>query len=158
MALEPAECNRIIDTARMVDPRLSSYGSYHPLLGGLDADLWESLIARVKAANERWWRLDVDEWHVAAKRYRTGEEHAAHQDWIPGHSATKKIVAAWQLSPADYYYGGNVVVTAREHRKTVPREQGSVYILPSWTTHEVEPITVGERWSLLVNAYGPALR
>jgi len=26
------------------------------------------------------------------------------------------------------------------------------------TVHEVEPVTSGERWSLIVNGYGPPLR
>ena len=156
MAIEPADCDRIIASAG--DPVASGNGSYFLLDDVLDRGLQAALISRVQAANAQWWRLDVDQFYIAAKRYRPGEQHTQHQDWVPGHSATRKIVGAWQLSPPDAYEGGDLVVTYGPHRLTVPRDRGTFYALPCWTVHEVQPVTAGERWSLIVNGYGPPLR
>lgn len=157
-ALEAADCDRLIAIAETAEPVRSGNGTYYPLDDVLGVDLLTELASHVLAANEQWWRLDVDTWYVAAKRYRVGEQHPQHQDWVPGHSATRKVVGGWQLSPPDVYEGGEVVVTYGPHRLTVPRDRGAFYALPCWTVHEVRPVTSGERWSLIVNAYGPPLR
>jgi hypothetical protein len=149
---------RLVELAQTVDPIRSGNGTYYRLDDALDPDTRAGLIAAVREANEQWWRLDVDTWYIAAKCYRPGEGHAQHQDWVPGHSATRKIVGGWQLSPADAYVGGDVVVTYGPHRLTVPRAEGVFYALPCWTVHQVDPVESGERWSLIVNGYGPPLR
>jgi hypothetical protein len=157
-ALDAEQCHRLVELAQTVDPIRSGNGTYHPLDDTLDPSTRAGLIAAVREANEQWWRLDVDTWYIAAKRYRPGEGHAQHQDWVPGHSATRKVVGGWQLSPADAYTGGDVVVTYGPHALTVPRDAGVFYALPCWAVHQVEPVVSGERWSLIVNGYGAPLR
>jgi predicted 2-oxoglutarate/Fe(II)-dependent dioxygenase YbiX len=40
----------------------------------------------------------------------------------------------------------------------MPRTRGTLVVFPGWTVHEVEPVTAGERWALIVNGWGPPLR
>ena len=158
LALTAGACDQLVALAETVRASWSQNGSYHDLDPALEPGLRDALIARVHEANDQWWRLDIDTWFVAAKRYLTGEEHPPHMDWVPRWSATRKIVGAWQLSSPDAYGGGDVVVTYGPHRVTVARDRGTFYALPCWTTHQVDPVTTGERWSLIVNGYGPPLR
>jgi hypothetical protein len=157
-ALDTEQCKRLVELAQTGRAVPSGNGTYHPLYDTLDPDTREALISTVREANQQWWRLETDKWFIAAKRYLPGEEHSTHQDWVPGHSATRKVVGGWQLSPADAYAGGDVVVSYGPHRLAVPRDQGAFYALPCWAVHRVEPVGSGERWSLIVNGYGPPLR
>jgi hypothetical protein len=158
MALAAEECDHLIATAKTVEPVASGNGDYYLLDDVLDPDLLAALVSRLQTANQQWWNLDTDTFYVAVKRYREGEEHSAHIDWVPSHSACRKVVGGWQLTPPDGYAGGDVVITYGPHKLTVPRDQGTCFVMPCWTTHEVQQVTAGERWSLIVNGFGPPLR
>ncbi len=134
-------------------------GSYHSL--DLDPDEEGAVIDRFRDANDLWWRLDldrsIDRWDVHAKRYRAGDRHPPHQDLMAG-SARRKLAGSVQLSRPDSYDGGNLVMSHTSHRVAMPRTRGTLVAFPGWTVHEVEPVTRGERWALIVNGWGPPLR
>ncbi len=91
------------------------------------------------------------------KRYRAGERHARHQDLHPG-AACRKFSGSVQLSYPDDYSAGGLVMHFADHRVAMPRTRGTLIAFPGWTVHEVEPVTSGERWALIVNGWGPPLR
>ncbi len=151
----PAElCDRLIASAAS-RAFASGNGSYHSL--DLDPDDEGAILDRFRQANDLWWRLELDRWDIHTKHYRAGDRHGPHQDLMAG-SARRKLAGSVQLSRPDSYEGGNLVMTHASHRVAMPRTRGTLVALPGWTVHEVEPVTQGERWTLIVNAWGPPLR
>lgn len=123
----------------------------------MDGDLERAVVDRLIAANEAWWRLDVDQWRAGVKRYLPGERHTPHQDLHPG-GARRKLAGSIQLSEPDDYRGGDLVVHFSGRAVPMPRARGALAAFPGWTSHEVRPVTAGERWSFVCFGFGPQLR
>lgn len=70
----------------------------------------------------------------------------------------RKLSFVLQLSDANDYDGGELVV----HHDAVPsvmrKEQGYVTVFPSYSLHEVKPVTSGTRYSLVSWITGPAFK
>ena len=153
----PADlCDRLRDAAQEAPRRQHSLSGTYISLDLEPADERE-VLDRVAWANAAWWSLAVTDWHLVAKRYRQGDEHAEHQD-LYGGAARRKVGAIVQLSDPGEYDGGALRVRIGDQYAQLPRERGTLAVWPSWTLHGVEPITRGERWALAVFGYGPPLR
>ena len=63
-----------------------------------------------------------------------------------------------QLSKSESYEGGDVVIHAGPDEVEISREAGVASIWPSWTLHEVKPITGGVRYCLVAWAHGQPYR
>lgn len=132
----------------------------------IDMDTITAVVDRFKAANAKWWTLELDAYTLIVKRYTEGGGHPTHMDWQPDlWSQSRKLAASIQLSGADDYAGGTVWVEDAGPKMLhiegiwpVPRDRGSYAVFPSWTRHLVDPVTAGERWVLLVNGWGDRLR
>ena len=129
----------------------------------IPSELLEAVVQRVKAANAQWWTFDVDHFTLIVKRYENGGDHPAHMDWTPdGLSQGRKLAASIPLNDPSEYEGGRFVA----HRITgatfaevpIPQDRGGMVMFPPWLAHEVTPVTAGERWVLLLNAWGDRLR
>lgn len=125
--------------------------------------VFAELARRLKAANRRWWGLSVDAMTVAVKRYADGGDHPAHTDW----QATSdiqglKVSASIPLNPPEEYEGGELLLRCSHGPAfpalPTPDDQGTFTAFPSWTMHEVTPVTAGERWAAIVQGFGPRLR
>jgi predicted 2-oxoglutarate/Fe(II)-dependent dioxygenase YbiX len=66
-------------------------------------------------------------------------------------SLDRKITLSVQLTDPTEYQGGTFNVLNRKYK--LPK--GSIIAFPSFFTHEVEPIIIGIRWSLIGWAWGP---
>lgn len=155
LALPADFCDRLVAAGKAADPRPGPNGTY--LLPELEAADERAILGRFRAANAEWWHLDLDRWDVMLKHYRPGDRHSVHQDLHPG-AARRKLAGSVQLSHSDAYAGGDLVVHFAGQRVPMPRTCGTLVAFPAWTVHEVEPVTAGERLSLVVNAWGPPLR
>jgi hypothetical protein len=148
-------CERLLAAAKAATASSGPNGAY--CVPVLEPEDERAVLRRFEEANAEWWRLEVDRWDVMAKRYRPGDRHARHQDLHPG-AACRKFAGSVQLSHSDDYEGGDLVVHFAGHQVAMPRSRGTLVALPAWTVHEVEPVTSGERWALIVNGWGPALK
>lgn len=71
--------------------------------------------------------------------------------------AIRKLSVSVQLSDSDDYEGGELILN--DGRELIlPRGIGTVAVFPSYTLHEVRPITKGTRYSLVAWANGDAFR
>lgn len=86
-----------------------------------------------------------------------GERYGAHIDKMLNGSV-RKLSFSMQLSdPADYD-GGDLKLITSEEPITVSRERGYVTVFPSYTLHEVTPVTRGTRYSLVSWVTGTPFR
>ncbi|MGN6243717.1 MAG: 2OG-Fe(II) oxygenase [Motilibacteraceae bacterium] len=155
LALDALLIDRLLEAAHACRPIPNGNGHY--FLPDLDERTRADVVDRFAEANHAWWELEVAEWDVMVKRYRVGERHVAHQDMHAG-AAGRKVAGIAQLSAPEDYEGGALVVHFAGQRLELPGTRGTLIALPGWTVHEVEPVTAGERWSLIVNGRGPRLR
>lgn len=91
--------------------------------------------------------------NIQVMRYRPGDFYAPHTDWSVN-KLRRKLSMSIQLSPPDDYENGDVFIHAGPESVAISREQGVATMWPSWTLHEVSPITSGERWALVSWAEG----
>lgn len=61
----------------------------------------------------------------------------------------RKLSLTIQLSPPDEYKGGELMLFYDRHTSIMPKEQGKMIVFPSYTLHQVAPVTVGTRYSLV---------
>ncbi|MEN8894547.1 MAG: 2OG-Fe(II) oxygenase [Yoonia sp.] len=70
----------------------------------------------------------------------------------------RKLTLVLQLSTPQSYEGGDLQVMPSANVLTANRDQGCVRIFPSFSLHQVTPVTNGIRHSLTVWTHGPSFR
>ena len=89
---------------------------------------------------------------VQLSKYGIGQFYYKHMDFN-GDQATKshtrKLSMSVQLSDENNYEGGDLIIYFGGKHFVSPRVKGSVIVFDSRLTHEVTPITRGERYSLV---------
>lgn len=157
LALTPEECTALIDhrgDQRSADDRSWRCDAWFSAAPQAVKDRVEEVVS---FANDLWWRLDLERYSLVVHHYGIGKGHPEHFDMAPA-TMTRKLAASIQLSPPDAYEGGDLELLAWGHWQTCPRTQGTVIVMPGWISHRVKPVTAGERLSLVVMGYGPAIR
>jgi len=85
-------------------------------------------------------------------RYGPGDYFVAHQDGntplVHDESRFRKVSVVIFVSAPDAYSGGSLVLHA-EPPVTLAPAPGTLVAFPSETTHEVLPVTLGERLSIV---------
>jgi PKHD-type hydroxylase len=87
--------------------------------------------------------------------YKPGGHYDWHIDAGHGSSATRKLSVVIPLSNKTEYEGGNLKLNNNGNELSVIPERGSITTFPSFCLHKVEPVTSGERWSLVIWIHGP---
>lgn len=68
---------------------------------------------------------------------------------------TRKLSFSIQLSDPDEYEGGDLIIHSDGRANVVERKKGLIVFFPSFTDHEVTPVTKGIRKSLVGWIHGP---
>ncbi len=109
-------------------------------------------------ANEYFFKFDIDTSEPAAwlQSYSAGQDYDDHIDGSPGQS--RKLTAVAMLSDESTYSGGHLVMDVGQSKVTVPREQGTIVVFPSWVTHRVTLLEDGYRQTINLGAWGPPFK
>ena len=108
------------------------------------------LFANCKNFNYELSKCDVE--GVQLSRYGVGQFYNKHMDFNGDQetkSPTRKLSMSVQLSDENTYDGGDLIIYFGGKHFISPRVKGSVIVFDSRLTHEVTPITRGERYSLV---------
>lgn len=72
----------------------------------------------------------------------------------------RKLSFSLQLSDPTDYEGGDLLVYRFKlnHPASVHKQKGFLAVFPSWTIHEVTPVTAGTRYTLVGWCHGPRFR
>jgi predicted 2-oxoglutarate/Fe(II)-dependent dioxygenase YbiX len=111
------------------------------------------LLERLQPQLESHFRVPLDSVEAPQfLRYGPGDYFVAHQDGntplVHDESRFRKVTAVIFLSAPETYSGGSLVLHA-EPPVTLAPAAGTLVAFPSETTHEVLPITQGERLSIV---------
>jgi SM-20-related protein len=112
-----------------------------------------------KETIEKHFGVSVDECEDPQfLRYREGDFFVAHQDGNTGMlrlDSERRLISTViflsresELPGPDVYCGGSLVFTKLQSRFEMPAEPGTLVAFRSETTHEVTPVTHGERYSI----------
>ena len=155
----PEECDEIIERTRktpchpalsVVDDRNQIKKSFRQadMYGLGDRRLLDQILDAAKQVNLEQWGFEIDGGlpSVEVLRYEKGGHQASHTDWGGVHR-NRKITFTIQLSPPDAYEGGELVLFDGPEPWLCDVSQGSITLFPSWTLHQVNELTFGERWS-----------
>jgi PKHD-type hydroxylase len=66
----------------------------------------------------------------------------------------RKLSITIQLSDAADYEGGDLILYYDHLTQLMPKDRGTMIAFPSYTLHQVSPVTVGTRYSLVAWATG----
>lgn len=171
-----SECNAIIGMVEDLYAQTSSVGGTKEdskinqqirsadifLLENDDENRWiyEKVSNALVVANKMHFDYDLAgiNHSIQLIRYRANADVAGHYDWHVdcgrGEPATRKISFVAQLSNPDHYEGCELIVNDHGNTIQATKEQGSISMFPSYQLHKVEPITQGERYSLVVWVHG----
>jgi PKHD-type hydroxylase len=168
--LTPDECDSIIDIGKQV-------GLFHGTTGGSDNDprrnssvafihpsettgwVFRKLATAVTATNQ-FFGFDLTHMleGIQFTEYRApGQKYGWHVDAAPGMS-TRKLSLTIQLTDPDDYDGGDLQLNPNGDIITLEKVRGRAFVFPSWTLHQVTPVTRGTRHSLVVWVTGPKFR
>jgi len=112
----------------------------------------------VTHVNDTYYRFELTGFgeKIQLSNYKSedGGTYIWHQDF-GGQGLPRKLSVVLQLSEPHEYEGGNLELFTGGSPSVMQKERGRITIFPSWTLHQVTPVTKGERQSLVTWIYGP---
>lgn len=170
----PEECAKIIDiglNGTVISSLISNRVLNQTIRSGnvvwLDASntdcnwIFQKCTDAVLHMNERFFKYDLS--YIEDMQFtiydEIGDHYAKHVDYgYNDTSATRKLSFSIQLSDPSLYDGGDLVLHLNDNPIQVKRDQGMMNLFPSYTMHEVTPITAGKRYSLVGWVHGPKFK
>jgi len=123
-----------------------------------NAWLYRKLTDIILAANEQWFGFDIHNIEgLQYSVYNEGDFYDAHVDHHfqgPG-QYPRKLSFTLQLSDPEEYEGGQTRMHTSQEPFAIPQTKGTVTFFPSYTLHDVLPITKGQRKALVGWIHGP---
>jgi PKHD-type hydroxylase len=123
--------------------------------------LWERMEDHARAANAECFGYDL--WGIyeppTVLCYPVGGRVNWHNDLGPGVPGSRKLAMIVQLSRPDEHEGGGLRLhPGHGDGVPLPIAQGDLVVFPAWCLHAVDPVTDGQRRSLVTWIAGPAFR
>ena len=126
---------------------------------------WGWVFARlggvVAEVNAKYYGFNITGFgeNIQLSNYRSNNNGAYgwHQDF-GGKRISRKLSLAMQLSAPAEYKGGELEILTAKNPSVIEKERGLITIFPSWTLHQVAPVTEGTRQSLVLWVSGPEFK
>ena len=107
------------------------------------------------------WRFDITGFNEDLQYTRYNDDSSYYGWHIDGQvksdNPPRKLSMTIQLSDPSEYEGGDFQINGSQLH-TLPKQKGLSILFPSYTLHQVTPVTKGIRRSLVVWLCGPAFR
>lgn len=126
--------------------------------------VFEKLAHVASSLNARFFRFDLTGFgeQIQLTNYDSSEHgmYGWHVDFgMSTVSASRKLSIVMQLSDPSEYEGGNLELKpAGNEVVKIKKQRGLIVAFPSWTLHQVTPVTQGNRQSLVAWITGPAFK
>ena len=123
-----------------------------------NAWLFRKLTDLIIQANAQWFGFDLN--HIENLQYSIYHEgdfydkHVDHHFQGPG-QYPRKLSFTMQLTDPSEYEGGETMLITSQEPFPISKEKGAITFFPSYTLHEVRPITKGTRKALVGWIHGP---
>lgn len=124
--------------------------------------VFERLADVVSSLNAQFFRLDLTGFGEALQltNYDQSEHgmYGWHQDYGGRNSPSRKLSIVLQLTDPAQYEGGNLQIMTNADPQTIRKQRGLIVAFPSYTLHQVTPVTQGSRQSLVAWISGPPFK
>ena len=124
--------------------------------------IFEKLAHVASSLNSQFYRFDLTGFGEALQltNYDQSEHgmYGWHQDYGGNRTISRKLSLVLQLTDPNQYEGGNLQINVGGEVQTVRKQRGLIAAFPSYTVHQVTPVTHGNRQSLVAWVSGPAFR
>lgn len=123
--------------------------------------IWERIAGAVTSINNQFFNYELNEIQSLQFTAYDSEEkgfYGKHIDMMYKSNGTRKLSLSVQLSNEGDYEGGSLLLYTGEDPLTLPKTRGSGFFFPSYTLHEVTPVTKGIRYSLVAWFLGPRFK
>lgn len=178
------ECKQIIDSVK--SGKISSPLNYSTTGGGFqehiqtskirispiswlysdDAEnfwIFEKIVKAIEQTNNEFFNYDLQEMESLQFTVYDSEEKGFYgkhidTDHNPTRGGIRKLSLSIQLSDPQDYEGGDLLLYFGENSTKLSKSQGSGTFFPSYTLHEVTPVTKGIRYSLVAWVTGPKFK
>lgn len=123
--------------------------------------LYKRIWQQVERVNKRVFGFDITGYHSAIQLARYAAEDEGFYTWHMDNgekNAERKISLSVQLSGPEDYEGGELELWYKMRGIPAPKERGAIVTFPSFVMHRVNPVTRGERFSLVAWISGPRWR
>jgi PKHD-type hydroxylase len=124
--------------------------------------IFERLTNTIRKHNEKYFNYDLTMIEKLQFTYYSSEEEGMYKQHIDplewSHPHNRKLSLVLQLSDPSEYEGGELRLYHGHIPTIIKKELGLLVSFPSYTLHEVTPVTKGERYSLVVWVHGPAFK
>jgi PKHD-type hydroxylase len=124
--------------------------------------IYERLSNVVWQNNEKYFNFDLTMLENLQFTYYSSKENGCYKshvdplDWKIPHN--RKLSLVVQLSSPEEYEGGELKLYNSYEPTIIKKEKGLIATFPSYTLHEVSPITKGNRYSLVAWVHGPPFK
>jgi len=124
--------------------------------------IYRRLTDVILSNNEKFFKFDLTMIENLQFTYYSSEENGCYKghtdpiNWKMPHN--RKLSMVIQLSSPDEYEGGELNLHTSHEPTTIKKEKGLAVTFPSYTLHEVTPVTKGERYSLVAWVHGPTFK
>ena len=159
-AFTPEECDQIIKTGTdrlltkaTVSSDLDVRESDIAWLYSVDDMEWayRRMTDIITSLNDQFFKFDLSgmiEGFQFTRYVAPTGRYEAHIDRVTG-GLIRKLSFTLQLSDPAEYTGGDLLLHTAGKPETMKRDRGHVVVFPSYTLHEVTPVTKGTRYSLV---------
>lgn len=124
--------------------------------------VFEKLAHIVSELNAKYFRFDLRCFGEAIQLTNYDASVQGMYGWhidYGGEGPNRKLSLVMQLSDPNAYEGGILELKhSGKEVTTIPKKRGLIVVFPSWTLHQVTPVTSGSRQSLVSWITGPAFK
>jgi len=123
-----------------------------------NAWIYQRLTDVTKMANEQWFNFDLR--HIESLQYTVYTEDMFYDKHVDTMYKSvglypRKLSFTLQLTDPSEYEGGEVLIYNSHDPFPISKERGVITFFPSYTLHEVKPVTKGTRKCLVGWIHGP---
>jgi PKHD-type hydroxylase len=122
--------------------------------------IFERITRSVININQQFWNFDLKRIETLQySEYSIGQFYKEHVDIMyqsPNH-AIRKLSFTLQLTDPEEYEGGDVILKGGTPA-AIHKKKGTISFFPSYTLHEVTPVTKGTRHALVGWVSGPPFK
>lgn len=123
--------------------------------------IYNTLAWNVQTVNKDYFEYDLT--HIEPLQFTEYDSayqghYGCHLDIGRNMGSSRKLSFILQLSDPEEYQGGEVRLHHTDKPLVLPKERGKLIFFPSWTLHDVTPVTQGIRRSLVGWVAGPRFR
>lgn len=125
--------------------------------------IYEKLTKIVNDVNDQRFKFDLTKIeNLQFSKYHENDSgfYEKHTDPMMGsfYPENRKLSIVIQLSDPSEYEGGDLCLYNGKEPIIIEKRKGRIAFFPSYTLHEVTPVTKGTRYSLVAWVHGPAFK